>query len=182
MSSRLLMERIEYDDLNTKNRGILEDLSGELVFLENFTKEMLFVAQRKNQSFSFFENSVCEAITKIEKNYYVLLNEKHIVMKISVKEDFLMNLDRLLIEKVLSNLISNAIYYSSDYSTVEIDITSCSITIINPIDSILKEEDIFTNNQTGIGLFLIDMMLLESDYHHTITKTDNCYKVMISIN
>lgn len=181
MSSKLIIERIDQNLIGNKNLVLLEELTHELQFLENFTKEILFIAQRKNYSGLSIKNSINEAIRKIEHNYTVLLNEKRLLMDIVVKEDFIMNLDRLLIEKILSNLISNAIYYSELASIIEITITSYSITIKNSINISDESEKVsFSNNKTGLGIFLINMMLLESDYKHTVINEDDEYVVIIS--
>lgn len=181
MSSNLIMERIDISTMSKKNLKLLENLKKELSFLENFTKEILFIAQRKNYSMYSYENSVHELIKKIEYNYSILLKEKKIIFDVYVKSDLKMNLDKLLIEKILSNLISNAILYSEAASTIEVTITSYSITIKNSIDSVVNNTDeVLPNKKTGLGIFLINMMLLESDYSYTAEIKNNEYIVIIS--
>lgn len=181
MSSKLIIERFDQNTMTNKNIQLLEELTKELQFLENFTKEILFIAQRKNYSASSYQNSVTDALKKVEHNYSVLLKEKKIFLDIFVRENFVMNLDRLLIEKILSNLISNAIFYSEYASIIEITITSYSITIKNNIDSseVIEKTSLF-HKKTGLGIFLINMMLLESEYTYTTTNREDEYIVVIS--
>lgn len=181
MSSNLIIERIDISTMSKKNIRLLKNLTTELNFLESFTKEILFIAQRKNYSVCSHKNSVHEAIKKIENNYTILLKEKNLIFDVYVKEDLKMDLDRLLIEKVLSNIISNAILYSEMASTIEVTITSYSITIRNSIDSIIEsKKEVFINKKTGLGIFLINMMLLESDYSYKAKTKNNEYIVVIS--
>lgn len=178
MSSNLIIERIETSTMSKKNIRLLKGLTTELNFLENFTKEILFIAQRKNYSKYSHKNSVHEVIKKIENNYSILLKEKKLIFDVYVKEDLKMDLDQLLIEKIFSNLISNAVFYSEIASTIEITIASYSIMIRNTKDQ-TKNKLIF-NKKTGLGIFLINMMLLESDYTYTAINKKYEYEAIIS--
>lgn len=173
MSACLIFEQIDQSELPLNTIEQMAGLNQELLSLEKFTREILFIAQRKNQSINTAEIDILDKVTKVEANYELLIKEKQLTISISHASEFLIQLDEILLEKIISNLISNAVFYSPHDSNIDISITDSSLTITNKIQDSPTESN-FSHNQTGLGLFLINTMLLDTTCQLQ-TKNNNYY-------
>jgi len=176
MSTKLLVNQLENLNQAQDTRDILMEINNQTNSLDQLIREILFISQKNNLSQQSEQSSI-EIINEVIHHYDVLLEDKKLTICCEFKNDFFMELDRKIIEKVFSNLISNAINYTLEDSIIFIKITENSLVIKNKIsdhntiDLQLIGEPFATFSSisgTGLGLYLIETMLANSPYTLTI--------------
>ena len=172
MSTKLLVNQLEMQNPSLDASKILAEISHQTNNLDQLIREILFISKKNNFTQNTKE-SVTEIIKKVLYNYDVLLVDKKLTIKTEFRDEFFMVLDPKLIEKVYSNLISNAINYAVESSELVISISSEGFSIVNEITEDDRIDFSLIGNPfttfgsasgTGLGIYLINTMLVNSNY------------------
>lgn len=172
MSTKLLVNQLEMQNPSLDASKILAEISHQTNNLDQLIREILFISKKNNFTQNTKE-SVTEIIKKVLYNYDVLLVDKKLTIKTEFRDEFFMVLDPKLIEKVYSNLISNAINYAVESSELVISISSEGFSIVNEITEDNRIDFSLIGNPfttfgsasgTGLGIYLINTMLVNSNY------------------
>ena len=176
MATKLLVNQLENLNQAENTRDILMEINNQINSLDQLIREILFISQKSNLNQQSEQSSI-EIINEVIHHYDVLLKDKKLTICRTFNHDFFIKLDRKIIEKVFSNLISNAINYTLENSTIFIEVTENSLTIKNKIpnhytiDLQLIGEPFATFSSisgTGLGIYLVETMLATSPYTLTI--------------
>lgn len=122
---------------------------------------------------------VFESLEKILQTYRPQLEKKTIELKISKTNDIIYMSD-LSFERLMDNLISNAIKYSHENGNIEIYIEDQKFYIKNTGDLMTDEEiskafDLnYTKNRegNGLGLYIVKNILLMNGLTYNLKRTD----------
>lgn len=125
------------------------------------------------------EIPVFERLEKILKNYKPLLDKKSIDLNIKKSNDKIFMSD-LSFERLMDNLVSNAIKYCHDYGRVDIYNDDGKFYIENTGDFMSDEEiskafDLnYTKNRegNGLGLYIVKNILLMNGLSYSLKRTD----------
>lgn len=190
MSTKLLVNQLENLNQAQNTRDILIEINNQTNNLDQLIREILFISQKNNLSQQSEQSSI-EIINEVIHHYDVLLEDKKLTVCREFINDFFMELDRKIIEKVFSNLISNAINYTLEDSIIFIKVTENSLAIKNKIsghnniDLQLIGEPFATFSSisgTGLGIYLVETMLANSPYTLTIEiQEEGLFVTKISI-
>jgi signal transduction histidine kinase len=181
MSTKLLIDQLQLESLGTINQSLVSGIWQQTHNLEQLIQEILFITQRKTFYISERKAPVTPILTKVLANYDVLLEDKEIQVKQVLMSEFHMKLDDKLIEKILSNFLSNAVHYTLEKTTITVQVSDNRLKIMNSIsdnqsidlDDIGKPFVSFgTSGGTGLGLYLIKTMLANSPYQLTVSISE----------
>lgn len=154
--------------------------------MENLVKEILTVSRLTADGFQISKYSIDLSILVREclETYELLAVKKQITLKSDLLVPVALSVDRKLFEKVISNILSNAILYSSQGETVTVTLTDSILTVENTGSQIPEEKmsDLFApltrveesrNKQSGgsgLGLYIVKTIL---DLHKLPFKIEN---------
>ena len=99
-------------------------------------------------------------ITKCLEVYRYKVQEKDLIVKLSLDETSLIKANTILVEVLINNIISNAIRHANKGGTVTVESTKSSLTVSNSGDPLEHPEKIFerfhresrTTLGSGLGL------------------------------
>ncbi|MEY3220242.1 MAG: hypothetical protein RIT27_1599 [Pseudomonadota bacterium] len=106
---------------DVKQREHLEMIQVAAERLDSFTNDMLMMAKLEHSKLrlNLSETDINEMILSAEKHFSIMAKSKGINLKLEVPEQpFQMSLDQHLFNRVLANLLTNAIQYSPPQSNV----------------------------------------------------------------
>jgi signal transduction histidine kinase len=172
MAIKLLNHDLQQTDLTERQSEKLVKISHQISLLEQLVHDILFILQKKDQEHASVI-SVRSELDNVLQNYDVLLEDKNITVVIEQKADFFLKLDEIVMGKLLSNLISNAVRYSPKNSKIKVNIEDTYISIQNKVafaDKINLETitmpfvSFGQESGSGLGLYLVEMMLSGTKY------------------
>lgn len=179
MSTKLLISQLQQEPTNDK---LVMSILQQVTNLEQLIKEILFVSQRKQLVVNPKPVLIEPILQRILENYDVLLEDKGLHIEKDIIADFHMRLDEKMIEKVLSNLLSNAIHYTTENATIKISIGENQFAMSNvfveekPINlKKIQQPFISFGNYggTGLGLYIVKTILVDSPYELTLEMKGN---------
>lgn len=186
MTTQLLLTNLLTDNLTEEQQEIVISANKELLKLHYLTRDVIFVFHYKQKN----ENnhvSVEKILNQTIENYEVLWKDKQMTIDWQVQEDFVIKYSQKLAEKIFSNLIANAVVHSPKSEPIYIIITKTSVEITNtvqgdlpPLSEIKQPFTSFGENSgTGLGLYLVEMMLKDSNYDFVIEKQNHTFTLRI---
>ena len=163
--------------------------------MENLVMEILTVSRMKSSGFSLQPEAIrlTDFAAGILDSHGELLNEKGIdvVMEADGSDPLIIQADKRLFAKVLSNLISNACHYSPAGEEIRIQIAKADDAVGFSIENTgvhIPEEEIpglfepFTRGEpsrnretggSGLGLFIVRMVLELHHFSYRLENTDD---------
>lgn len=162
---------------------VMDDMVKEMIFLSKMDSDKLML---KSEPMNV-QDIVKEQIKKLD--YFI--EEKNIKVQYLEEEDFIINGDKMYLEKAILNLLENAVYYNKKDGSVVVTMGSKFCTIENTGNPI-AEEDLphvcdmfFTGNKSrtsdekhmGLGLYLAKRIFERHEMEFTIENTDVGVKV-----
>ena len=126
--------------------------------------------------------------------YKIIAKSKHINMNIDYSNSLIINTDKILLNKVLSNIISNAVNYTDEGKYINIYFENNSLIIENECEPISKNhlEHIFdafyraefdrnkNSGGNGLGLYIVKQILNSLDINYSFDSMENCMKFKIN--
>lgn len=116
------------------------------------------------------ETDIAELLKEVADSYSIIAQSRGVKMTLSLKNNFTANISAELVEKALSNVISNAVKYTDRDNAVEIYMKDCAVYIENECEPLNEEEfshikepfyrpDNISKGSTGLGLYFTDRLL-----------------------
>ena len=173
---------------------------GTVERMENLVKEILTVSKLTADGFRIIKLPIDLSLLVREclKTYEPLALKKKIALNGVSLEHVALSVDRKLFEKVISNVLSNAILYSPEGETVKVTLTKEALTIENTGAHIPegKMPDLFApltrveesrNKQSGgsgLGLYIVRTILDLHDLPYQIQNTAHgvCFTILFHRN
>lgn len=160
-----------------KNKDILPLLKAELTFLNEFIYNILDLRwiEKKEKPLTFKWVSFDSLLESAYSGLKIIAEKKGISLKFKKPEEIEVFADPLWISCVLKNLLSNAVYFSFEKESIEVEIQyhksssqfSCSIQNRSPLK--IEEEKLFDlfytksldskKKGTGLGLNLVQSII-----------------------
>lgn len=168
--------------------------------MENLVKEILTVSRLTADGFQLSKRSLDLSLLVREgvDIYKPLASKKKIALHSASLESVVLSVDRKLFEKVISNVLSNAILYSPEYETVMVTLNKEALRIENTGTQIPEEKmpDLFApltrveesrNKQSGgsgLGLYIVKTILDLHGLPHHIQNTERgvCFTIQFHRN
>lgn len=120
---RLSLEILEKDPLGRKN--YIGKIISEIELLDKMIQDILDISRMDldNYSINKKDENIIELInTYLDKNKLLFENKKIEIVKNFSNESLIINIDKILFDKVLENIFSNSLKYSDENSKIIIDI------------------------------------------------------------
>jgi signal transduction histidine kinase len=118
-----LIPILENSDTDQKNKEIYNVLNRNIQYMKNLVTRTIELAQLNAPSFSLHIENIDlykEVEYVINKNE-LLFDEHNITIENKIKDSIFIEADKLLIEELLDNLISNAVKYSPNGGIITVD-------------------------------------------------------------
>lgn len=186
----ILMGIAEYRDY----KDALKDCYHELQAMSNLVNEILDLA--KVQSVMDVGTViVAEVIEETISSYNPLLEEKGITIQTRLNKDLSLRIPRNHFQKVISNIISNAVKYTSDQGIFTIEMNTDSVLFSNTINTsntmdINRVCEAFvtyhdttetTYKNHGLGLYIVASILKQYDIPYTCWKDEKQFHFQLHI-
>lgn len=155
---------LQSEDLTEKQAKLVNSVSLPLSRMIRLNKNLLILAKIENQQFSEAKN--LDVLEPLQENLQ-LLQDYYLSKNLNVVEDLhsgsMVNANPLLVETLLSNLLTNAIKFSKTGGTIEVYLKDRLLSISNAGEESLLTEGLFerfTNvskesGSSGLGLAII---------------------------
>lgn len=130
-----------------------------------------------------------QEVRKIYEPYDLIARSKDLQVMIQIEKSFACHMDRLQFQKIISNLISNAVYYCDESGTVKIISQAGQLLIINTCTPLneqqikqvfepfyrLSSSSIAYAKGSGLGLYFVKQLL---DANHLTYSFEACSEGM----
>lgn len=170
--------------------------------MENTVREIIMLSRMEQHGFTPNKHlfDLAEVLRQIIITYIDLMEEKNLNLEIDLPKNLTILADKLLIEKALGNIISNAVFYTPKGETIKIrlweDTKSTHILISNDGVTIPETDiphifesfyrvDTSRNKQTGgtgLGLYFVAKIFKEHNFLYNIENKDHGVEFTITIN
>ena len=172
----LLMQTNPLDKEQSELIGDLSDINQRMKRLH---KTLLLLTKIENNQFAETEKiSIKQVTEKLIDQYSFKTEQKGISIEHSFTNDIEINANKILIEILIENLLSNAVRHNSKDGHIEISITEMELTIINSSNGVaLNKEKLFhrfqkqTTDNSSLGLGLQIAQKIAENYQYRIDYT-----------
>lgn len=193
MSIHIMLENMMLNIGKYKNHDVyLPKCKDAVVDLSNMVQEILDTSRLNtwNNHKEYQVINLKDLLDDMIESYKIIAKSKHINMNIDYSKSLSINTDRSLLNKALSNIISNAVNYTDSGKNINIYFNNNSLIIENECEPIPKEhlERIFDafyraefdrNRNTGgngLGLYIVKQILNTLDILYLFDTTETGMK------
>ena len=158
--------------------------------MSDLLNEILTITRMDSDDFRLLKTNVnlSKLLNDLFIAYQPMAEEKQLDFKADISQDFFIECNVSLVKKAISNIISNAIFYSPISETISIVLDEFGyLTICNTGVSILKEdlEQLFNpfyrveksrnrnSGGSGLGLFLVDRIFTLHEINYKMVSENN---------
>jgi len=173
--------------LTNKQYNIIEQINRSLLRMSRINKNLLLLSKIENRQFEDIQifnvyDVVKNLITELED----FINNKNILINISVSESKYIQSNKSLIEIIIYNLLLNAIQYTQKNNTITVELKSDKLIVSNPGIQILDEKSIFkrfkTSSQSkgsGLGLAIVKEICNNNNWNisYVFKNKQHCFVV-----
>ncbi len=174
--------------LTDEQYELIEDANKALSRVARINKNLLLLTKIENSQ--FMDKEVIDLSRLLESTLTLFSNfseDKKLILKTDIPPGITIEGNKILIEILLNNLITNAIRYTANNGTISITLSDKSLLITNPGNTALQHDQLFKRfgtttssitRGTGLGLSLVKQICSrygwKADYnfhhmHHTFS-------------
>tara|TARA_R110001583_G_scaffold190000_1_gene353853 strand:+ start:1957 stop:3207 length:1251 start_codon:yes stop_codon:yes gene_type:complete len=180
---------IQGNDVSSNQANIIASISKAITKLSKLNQNLLLLAKIDNDQFLLNEKINCSQAVSDQLLFYsdfAEFNNKVLTSKINSDVALLGN--KVLIDILYSNLVSNAIKHSTNIQPIRVELTSSSFTIQNSgNDPGVEPEMLFnrftkrsqTNDSTGLGLSIVKKICEVHDWKINYTFSADTHKLTV---
>jgi len=148
-------------DLTQEQADLVGSLSDAMDRITRLNKDLLLLSKIESRQYlSLEEIEVKTVITKCLEVYQHKVQEKGLIVELSLEESSRIKANTVLLEVLITNIISNAIRHANNGGTVKIVSSNSGVTVSNSGDALEHPEKIFhrfhresrTTFGSGLGL------------------------------
>ena len=197
MSIHIMLENMILNIGKYKNHDIyLPKCKESVLDLSNMVQEILDTSRLNtwNNNKEYEVVNLKNLLENMIEPYKIIAKSKHINMNIDYSNSLIINTDKILLNKVLSNIISNAVNYTDDGKYINIYFENNSLIIENECEPISKNhlEHIFdafyraefdrnkNSGGNGLGLYIVKQILNSLDINYSFDSMENGMKFKIT--
>ena len=168
--------------------------------MENLVKEILTISRLTSDDFRLTRtaSNVKQIVQECLTSYQPLASKRNITLHLEILAEPVLEVDKKLLEKAISNIVGNGVFYSPEGENVSAILTDSTLTVENTGIHIPEEKlaDVFTplvrieesRNQnmggSGLGLYIVKNIL---DLHHMKFEIKNstggvCFTIWLNHN
>jgi len=202
MTSATLAGKYPKEEQQVKREKHLKTIRGKVKYLNNIINDFLFIERLESGKFNYsFSNfPISKVVNEVIYDANMLLKENQHIEYPDHIDAIYLNFDEKILELILTNLINNAIKYSSEDSTVYIVAEEIDDTLVFSIrdegigipeaeqkyifNRYFRAENALLNQGTGIGLNIVKNHLENLGGTITFTSTEgegSVFKVNIPL-
>ncbi|MBO9151292.1 sensor histidine kinase [Chitinophaga sp. GCM10012297] len=155
---------LQNKSLTTEQYNIIEDANRALARVTRINKNLLLLTKIENSQFMDRERIDLSALLDNNASLFATLAEgRGLSLETNIRHGVEVEGNRILVEILLNNLVTNAIRYSPEGGKIVLSLAPDSLTVRNPGEVGLKEEQLFRRFSTassqspgtGLGLALV---------------------------
>ena len=197
MSIHIMLENMILNIGKYKNHDIyLPKCKESVLDLSNMVQEILDTSRLNtwNNNKEYEVVNLKNLLENMIEPYKIIAKSKHINMNIDYSNSLIINTDKILLNKVLSNIISNAVNYTDEGKYINIYFENNSLIIENECEPISKNhlEHIFdafyraefdrnkNSGGNGLGLYIVKQILNSLDINYSFDSMENGMKFKIT--
>ncbi|HEY5749316.1 MAG TPA: HAMP domain-containing sensor histidine kinase [Chryseolinea sp.] len=175
------------NELTQEQAELVGKLFDAIERISRLNKNLLLLSKIENRQ--FFETEKIELSAVIQKSldvYERQAEEKGIAIEKSLPQSIALNANPVLVEVLISNLVSNAIRHARPQSVVSVIAAPSSVTITNEGPPLVYPEKIFhrfhresKNIGSGLGLSIVKKICDVSGYQISYLHNSNTHRFQI---
>lgn len=156
---------------NEKVMDLVRDMQHTVSRMTRFNRALLLIARINNDQFANVEQvNLNEYITEYLSAYEDILQDKSVTIVWDSRAPFVVPMNRMLAERLVMNLIVNAVRYNVIGGCLRVETTENSIKIANTYGNIIPSGDLFArftrsshdSESTGLGLTIVKSICQKS--------------------
>ena len=165
---------MQSQSLTDEQYNIIEDALKSLARVGRINKNLLLLTKIDNSQFMDKEKiDLAKLITKAAVQFNSFTEDKKMQIETNIQEGVIVEGNRILVEILLNNLMTNAIRYGSENSIISINLSPGNMTIANNGENALQPEQLFKRfanasgqmTGTGLGLALVRQISLRYNWN-----------------
>jgi signal transduction histidine kinase len=130
--------------------AIIEDTLKALARVSRINKNLLLLTKIENSQYKDEENvNLSDLLEKNLELFSNFLDDKHLNLVRKIDPNICVTGNKILVEILLNNLVTNSIRYSPEKGSIQISVTSSGICVTNAGTTALKHERLFKRFSTG---------------------------------
>jgi two-component system sensor histidine kinase CpxA len=185
VSKELIQDKLDTDDMATRKdiKRYIQNIDQDIENLDDLIDKILKLSKMDFQEspLSMEPINLNQIFKDLEKKYLPSLKQKNLTLQMDIPESLILNADKNIIASILSNLIDNAVKYTSKSGTIHITAfkgskETLSISIANSYRELDSEEleKLFEpfyriegnkNPGSGLGLTIVKKQLKQCRGH-----------------
>jgi signal transduction histidine kinase len=151
--------------LTDEQYELIEDANKALSRVARINKNLLLLTKIENSQFMDRETIDLSALLESTLSLFSNFSEdKHLILQTDIPPGITVEGNKILIEILLNNLITNAIRYTANKGTISVTLSDKCLSVANPATEALQHEQLFKRfgtttssitRGTGLGLSLV---------------------------
>ena len=161
MNTPLGIIRLNIDSLESQigQKEEFEAIKASSKSLSSIYEDIYYLSKKEKRVLDVEEIDILVYLSKRISFFHELASIKDIFLELQLEDNFIVNMNKYELERIIDNTLSNAIKHSFKDSTVDIFIENNSIKIQNNGHKIKSSDNIFKafhqdDNEKGLGLGL----------------------------
>ncbi|MEG2243078.1 MAG: HAMP domain-containing sensor histidine kinase [Muribaculaceae bacterium] len=174
---------------NDKSSELIRSMQGALNRMSNFNKALLLIAKINNDQFIDIEPIDLEELI----NEYLISCEdiiinRNIKVNYQRKANFIVQINKTLADRLIMNILSNALKYNIDRGNLTLSIDEQELRISNSYNHTLPNGDLFgrfikstqEKGATGLGLTIVKNICQKSRLNVELQITKTIFEIIIT--
>ena len=187
---KMKLDMLQQHDIgDEKSLGIIRDMQRTVSHMTRFNRALLLIARINNDQFGTVEKILLnEYADEYLGTYEDLLQDRSIEVRKYYNRPFIMEMNRILAERLVMNLIVNAVRYTCEGGYIEVETSDDMIKISNPYHHKIPAGDLFARfnrtssheDSTGLGLTIVKNICQKSGLKVEASFNETIFSIIIS--
>lgn len=156
---------------NEKVTELVRDMLCTVSRMTRFNRALLLIARINNDQFANVEPvDLNEYVDEYLSAYEDILQDKSVVIQRDKRVPFVVMMNRMLAERLVMNLIVNAVRYNIEGGRLLVETTGTGMKIVNTYGNVIPPGNLFArftrsshdNESTGLGLTIVESICRKS--------------------
>lgn len=176
--------------LSDEQYAIIEDTLTALARVSRINKNLLLLTKIENSQYKQEEIINLSELLHINLELFQnFLSDKHLYLVKTIEPGICVTGNKILIEILLNNLVTNSIRYSPEYGSIEVTATPAELRISNQGAVALKRDNLFKRFSTGssespgtgLGLALVRQICARYGWKESYSFVDDKHVFVIQL-